>query len=1076
MTKTFAVHATPHYFAGGGKMGARMRDYDWSSTPLGPPVTWPQSLSTVVNLLLTSSFPMFAVWGPKLTFLYNDSYRPILGGKPEALGRPSAEVWADIWDELAPLVQRALAGEATFHEDRLLVMERHGYREETYFTFSYNPIRDETGSVAGMFCACTENTARVLAERRLTFQLDLAERLRGLADPVAVTVAAAEALGRHLGVARAGYGRIDAAETTVAVDRDWSSGSMASLAGEARLLNSFGAEVINDLRAGRILRVHDVVNDPRTAAPGPAAGFASIGTRSLLVVPLVKAGRLMAILYLHEPMPRRWTDADEALAEDVAERTWAAIERIHAEAALRAANWALKEERAAVEAANARLTAEGERLRELFHQAPGFMCVLRGPDHVFDMANNAYLQLIGRRDLIGKPTREALPEVEGQGFFELLDQVYATGEPYIGRSLPIKFQRSPGEVLEERFITFVYQPIRDGNGHVTGLFVEGSDVTEARHAEEALRERTHALEIVNRTGAAIVAELDTERLVQTVTDAGVALAGAEFGAFFYKNVDDQGGSYMLYALSGAPREAFAAFPMPRATAVFGPTFNGEGIMRSDDITKDPRYGRNSPNYGMPTGHLPVRSYLAVPVRLRSGEVIGGLFFGHPEPGRFTERSESSLASLAAQAAVAMDNARLFQAAQREIRHRSRAEEQLRALNEQLEERVAEAIAEQRQAEATLRQVQKMDAVGQLTGGVAHDFNNLLQAMSGCLTLISRRTREPAVEPIIEAGRQAVDRGTKLVQQLMAFARRESLRPEPVDIRDRVLGMSELLTRALRADIRLVTKFGPGLWPIEVDPTQFELALINLAVNARDAMPEGGSLTLEASNVYLHEGDASALRGDFIKLSVSDTGCGMPADVQTRAFEPFFTTKEVGKGTGLGLSQVYGLARQAGGTAWIESMQKRGTIVHILLRRSAKAPAAEMKRSSPEVSNSRRHGSVLVVEDDPIVAMTVATALEDAGFAVTRAATADEALSVIAAGGVDLLFSDVVMPGGMSGVDLMREVQLRYPGLPVVLATGYSEEVARAPGAQVLSKPYRIDQLVGVLDKVLAEAERKSKTA
>ncbi|MFP5512496.1 MAG: ATP-binding protein [Alphaproteobacteria bacterium] len=873
---------TPDIFTGGGEMGARMRATDWSSTPLGRAEDWPQSLRTLVNLMLTSSFPMFAVWGPELTFLYNDSYRPILGDKPEALGRPFAEVWADIWEELSPLAVRALAGEATYHEDRLLVMERHGYREETYFTFSYSPVRDETDRVAGMFCACTENTARVLAERRLTFQLDLAERLRGLNDPVGVTAAAAEAIGRHLGVARAGYGRIDPTGTTVSVERDWSDSGMASLSGHTRPLDSFGPAVIAELRAGYTLRVDDATTDRRTSGSEPAAAFARIGVRSLLVVPLLKAGQLTAILYLHEAKARHWTEADAALAEDVAERTWAAVERALAETALRAANQALMRERAAVEAANARLAAEGKRLRTLFRQAPGFMCVLRGPTHIFELANDTYLQLVGKRDVVDRPAREVLPEVEGQGFFELLDRVYDSGETFVGRNMPIRFQRRPDGSLEERFLTFVYQPIKDEEGRVTGLFVEGSDVTEAK----------------------------------------------------------------------------------------------------------------------------------------------------------------------------------------------RAEEELQQLNATLEARVAEEVAERERVQVALLQTQKTEALGQMTGGVAHDFNNLLQALSGCLHMIEKRAEGTRIQPLVDAGRQAVDRGAKLVQQLMAFARRQALRPETVDLRDRLLGMSELLNRALRADIRLEIDFTTGLWPVEVDATQLELALLNLVVNARDAMPEGGMLAIRADNATLEPGDPQApdgLSGEFVRLTVSDTGTGMPAEVRARAFDPFFTTKEIGKGSGLGLSQVYGFARHSGGTAWIDSEEGRGTTIGLLIRRSGTAPPAEAEPAAEAAGATRVGGHVLVVEDDPIVALTVATALEDAGFTITRAATADEALPLLAAGRFDLLFSDVVMPGTMSGVDLARTVRRLYPGLPVVLATGYSEEVARATGVMVLPKPYRIEHLVGVLDTMLAES-------
>ncbi|EIM29073.1 PAS domain-containing sensor histidine kinase [Microvirga lotononidis] len=290
------------FLSGGGEMGALMRAHDWSTSPLGRPEDWPQSLRTVVSLMLTSKFPMFVAWGPRLAFLYNDGYRPIFGAKhPHALGLPFVDVWSEIWSDIEPLVTKALAGEATYHEDMHLVMERNGYPEDTWYTFSYSPVRDETGGIGGMFCACTETTQEVKSR--------------------------------------------------------------------------------------------------------------------------------------------------------------------------------------------ASLKAEQDRLRELFRQAPGFMAMLSGRDHVFELANDAYLQLVGhRRDILGKTVRDVLPEIEGQGFFELLDKVYATGEPFVGRSLRVRLQREPGSSVEDRFVDLVYQPITDRTGDVTGIFAEGYDVTERVQAEESLRE------------------------------------------------------------------------------------------------------------------------------------------------------------------------------------------------------------------------------------------------------------------------------------------------------------------------------------------------------------------------------------------------------------------------------------------------------------------------------------------------------------------------------------------------------------------------------------------------------------
>jgi PAS domain S-box-containing protein len=288
------------FMSGGGEMGALMRAHDWSASPLGHPRTWSLALRTVVELMLNSKFPMFIAWGAELGFLYNDPYRDVLGEKhPHALGTRFCDVWAEIWQDLSPLAERALRGEATYADRLHLLMHRHGYDESTWFTFSYSPVRDESGVIAGVYCACVEVTEQVLAER-----------------------------------------------------------------------------------------------------------------------------------YRNE---------------------------------------------------------EIERFRALFEQAPGIMAVLLGPEHVFELTNQSYLQLVGHRQIVGKRARDALPEVDGQGFFELLDRVYQTGEPFVGHALPLRLQREAGGPLEERYLDFVYQPIRDANGAVAGIFVEGSDVTARKQIEDELR-------------------------------------------------------------------------------------------------------------------------------------------------------------------------------------------------------------------------------------------------------------------------------------------------------------------------------------------------------------------------------------------------------------------------------------------------------------------------------------------------------------------------------------------------------------------------------------------------------------
>jgi two-component system NtrC family sensor kinase len=394
------------------------------------------------------------------------------------------------------------------------------------------------------------------------------------------------------------------------------------------------------------------------------------------------------------------------------------------------------------------------------------------------------------------------------------------------------------------------------------------------------------------------------------------------------------------------------------------------------------------------------------------------------------------------------------------------------------------------AEKALVQSQKLEAIGQLTGGIAHDFNNLLTVVSGNLELIVPKLRcDPVQLRRLEAVQQAAQRGERLTKQLLAFARRQSLEPEPIDLAAGVKDISELLHRSLRGDIRTEFRLASGLWRIEVDRAQLEMAILNIAVNARDAMPAGGVLTLEAGNVRLGAANDRAttsrpsvsaggaepkgveVRGDFVALSIADNGEGIAPDVLKRVFEPFFTTKGLGSGTGLGLSQVYGFAKQSGGDILIESEVGRGTRVTLYLPRARNLAGAA---SGPlvEVGRETTTATILAVEDDLMVAEVVRSLLEEAGHRVHTAKSAQEALDYILAGRpLDLLFSDIVMPGGMSGVELGREVRKRKPQLPILLTTGYSDMVADAVdcGFPLLRKPYTAVSLNAAIQDHLQRA-------
>ncbi|WBL76861.1 response regulator [Bradyrhizobium xenonodulans] len=383
--------------------------------------------------------------------------------------------------------------------------------------------------------------------------------------------------------------------------------------------------------------------------------------------------------------------------------------------------------------------------------------------------------------------------------------------------------------------------------------------------------------------------------------------------------------------------------------------------------------------------------------------------------------------------------------------------------------------ERTRVEETLRQAQKIEAIGQLTGGVAHDFNNLLMVISGGLDMLDRQTDPNRRRRLMDGMIQAAQRGASLTKQLLAFSRRQKLRPEPVDVAAQIGGMRELLDRSLRGDVHVEFEFPESLWPVEVDPGELELVILNLAVNARDAMPNGGTIIVRGEN--LPGLNDEQIAGDYVRLSVIDTGVGMSPEILSRVFEPFFTTKDVGKGSGLGLAQVHGFATQSRGTVRIQSEVGRGTSIELYLPRSFDVPSRErhlidLTRVRPKKSS---HGRILLVEDDDEVAALVGEMLGQLGYDVTRAASAAAALGALADGRtVDLVFSDIMMPGGMNGVELAQEIKKRRTDIPVLLTSGYAEAAvheAEAADIQILAKPYHIDELAAALSAARSSLRR-----
>jgi PAS domain S-box-containing protein len=394
------------------------------------------------------------------------------------------------------------------------------------------------------------------------------------------------------------------------------------------------------------------------------------------------------------------------------------------------------------------------------------------------------------------------------------------------------------------------------------------------------------------------------------------------------------------------------------------------------------------------------------------------------------------------------------------------------------QQVEEAL---RESERRLAQSQKMEAVGQLTGGIAHDFNNLLLVITGNLELLEAQLDRDDLKAFLKEAQDAAMLGARLTDQLLTFARRRHLEAHNIRLNDLVLGITDMLRRTLGEHISLSTSLTRNLWETRADAAQVQSAIVNLAVNARDAMPKGGRLIIETRNVELDKldggeagADAEVKAGEYVLLALSDTGVGMPGDVRDRAFEPFFTTKEPGRGTGLGLAMVYGFVKQTGGHVTIYSEVGHGTIINLYLPRATAPGGEEPADRSPSSADPLAHEVILVVEDDERVRRLAITRLKGIGYKVLQAANGPEALAVLSGGDhIDLLFTDLVMPGGLSGREVANKAKELRPGIKVLLTSGYAEELVQGEDLQrehlkVLRKPYRQADLVMALRGILGE--------
>ncbi|HEX7812912.1 MAG TPA: ATP-binding protein [Burkholderiales bacterium] len=598
------------------------------------------------------------------------------------------------------------------------------------------------------------------------------------------------------------------------------------------------------------------------------------------------------------------------------------------------------------------------------------------------------------------------------------------------------------------------------DGAVIGMIGIVQDVTERKRAEEVLRDESRVLELLNRTGITLSSKLDLQSVVQAVTDVGTDLTGAEFGAFFYNVTDAAGGSLMLYTLSGAPRAAFEKFGQPRATPLFGPTFNGEGPIRIDDVHKDPRYGKWGPHHGMPRGHLPVRSYLAVPVASRSGEVIGGLFFGHSHTGVFTPRSERIIVAVASQAAVAIDNARLYESAQK-----------LAAEREKLLESEREARAEAERMS---------DVKDDFLANLSHELRTPLNAIVGWTQVLRHGSRS---EADLTKGLDTIERNarvqTQLIEDLLDMSRIASgkvrLDIQPIEPLSFIEAAIESVRPAADAKgIRLEKILDPTAGPISGDPNRLQQVIWNLLTNAIKFTAKGGKVQVLLERVNSH-----------VEISVADTGIGIEPRFLPHVFERFrqgdaSTTRKFG-GLGLGLSIVRSLVEMHGGIVRVQSPgENRGTTFSVHLPVTVvhrHAPAAERVHPRSSLSASQDFKildltgtKVLVVDDEIDARELIKRVLSDCHAQVFTAGAADEALRLVERERPDVFISDIGMPE-VDGYELLRLVRDLGPDrggrVPAIALTAFarSEDRTRAVRAGFLvhvSKPVEPAELVATV--------------
>lgn len=1035
-------------------------------------------------------------------------------------GKPAEQILGHVWKQAIHPDDTARV-EATMAAERARRSAygfdsrfRHADGSWRWMRIAVNPRFDGDGvflGYVGMAFDITQTREALDAlerqERQQSFLLALVDRLRDLTSPEDIILEVERALGTELGADRVGYGVVDQQRGRVSMTRDWTAG-VVSAEGEFSL-EDMGTDLIADLAEGRLIHIADVEQDPRTREALEV--FRRLQTRALMRAPVIRNGGLRAFLYAHDSGVREWTEAETTLLQDVALRTWTEIERTRAEAEVRESE---------------------QRFRAIADTAPVLIWVTR-QDRERAFVNQAYVaynggtyeeaRLADWRAVIHPDDQERVigesvaGEASGQPFsmearYLRHDGVYrwlkSFSRPRLG---------ADGEVVGFVGVAFDVTDIRE----------TAADLVAAAAEREAILGQLAEGVIVTDPEGRISFVNDAAVRLHGVERLDV---GPQDYSSTYHLFTEDGQPYPSHDLPLARAVSHGETILnarwrirrPDGTEVLAvgnarPVFNPDGSRMGAVLTLRDETARVEAENRLSESETRFRTIAnSAPVQIWMTDTGGDLAFANRSYKTFFEVGDDGLATswrktvssleleedhaafLAAvekrdryQRTIRLEHPRLgmrwlrcegiprfdatgtfqgYVGANVDVTDAKRAEGDLKRINELLEERVGEALAEKAKAEADLMHAQRMEAVGRLTGGVAHDFNNLLTVVIGALDIMLRSPDDAAKrQKLGEAALAAARRGEGLTHQLLAFSRRQALRPEAVDLNLQIRESEPLLRRAVGEAVEFKLKLRRGGARVNVDPSQFEAALLNLVVNARDAVDGKGRITIQTRSCTVAAGEVTDLpAGDYVCVAVSDNGSGMSPELIGRVFEPFFTTKAVGKGTGLGLSQVYGFARQSGGAARISSTVGRGTEIQLYLPPQpdvTTAVEAGPEKALPMAAGRR----LLLVEDDAGVAAVALELLERLGLEVRAVETASQALDLLKRERFDMMLSDVVMPGGMTGIELARMCGHHYPDMRVVLTSGYAGEDVDAALTDApwpfLRKPYSGEQLARVLGEL-----------